>query len=471
MNKDELNYIIYRYLQECGYDHSAFVFGVESRLSHSSIEPSSIPSMALISLVQRGLQFHELEMANMVVPPPPPPPLPPPPHLARPNEKSDVTNSCNGNAQSIMTMTSTNQMNLRGHESEVFICSWHPFEDLLATGSGDSTARIWNLIEPREPTQLVLRHSFRKTDVFTIPCNMDVTTLEWDPSGTLLGTGSFDGFARIWTSDGQLKGILGQHEGPIFSLKWNNKGNYILSAGDRSVVVWNAETGKCEQQYRKADMEFIKRERHLHESRVLDVDWQTDTIFATCSADEKIYVCRVGAEKPLRSFLGHKGEINAIKWDPQGQLLASCSDDMTVKVWSPKNEDCLFSFDGHTKEIYTICWSPTGPNTNNPFGRLLLASASFESNVRIWEVQKGTCLLVLSGHTEPVYSVSFSPSGQLLASGSFDRQIFIWDIQAGRLAQKYKCSGSVFNVSWNSRGDRIGASLSDGAVSIVDLRH
>jgi transducin (beta)-like 1 len=34
---------------------------------------------------------------------------------------------------------------LRGHESEVFICAWAPNANLLASGSGDSTARIWNL--------------------------------------------------------------------------------------------------------------------------------------------------------------------------------------------------------------------------------------------------------------------------------------------------------------------------------------
>ena len=34
---------------------------------------------------------------------------------------------------------------LKGHESEVFICAWNPREDLLASGSGDSTARIWSM--------------------------------------------------------------------------------------------------------------------------------------------------------------------------------------------------------------------------------------------------------------------------------------------------------------------------------------
>lgn len=34
---------------------------------------------------------------------------------------------------------------LRGHDLEVFICSWSPTEDYLVSGSGDSTARIWDL--------------------------------------------------------------------------------------------------------------------------------------------------------------------------------------------------------------------------------------------------------------------------------------------------------------------------------------
>jgi WD40 repeat protein len=49
--------------------------------------------------------------------------------------------------------------------------------------------------------------------------------------GSLLATGSYDGFARIWTTEGRLASTLGQHKGPIFALKWNKRGNYILSAG------------------------------------------------------------------------------------------------------------------------------------------------------------------------------------------------------------------------------------------------
>lgn len=61
--------------------------------------------------------------------------------------------------------------------------------------------------------------------------------------------------------------------------------------------------------------------------------------------------------------------------------------------------------------------------TNNCF------SASFDSTVRLWDVDRGTCLHTLTKHTEPVYSVAFSPDGKFLASGSFDKCVHIWATQ------------------------------------------
>ena len=49
--------------------------------------------------------------------------------------------------------------------------------------------------------------------------------------GSLLATGAYDGVARIWTSEGDLRSTLVQHSGPIFALKWNPKGSCIVTGG------------------------------------------------------------------------------------------------------------------------------------------------------------------------------------------------------------------------------------------------
>ena len=56
-------------------------------------------------------------------------------------------------------------------------------------------------------------------------------------------------------------------------------------------------------------------------------------------------------------------------------------------------------------------------------------SASFDSTVRLWDVERGQCVHKLTRHLEPVYSVAFSPDGRHIASGSFDKCVHIWNVQ------------------------------------------
>lgn len=135
-----------------------------------------------------------------------------------------------------------------------------------------------------------------------------------------------------------------------------------------------------------------------------------------------------------------------------------------------KHDTCVHDLQAHSKEIYTIKWSPTGPGTANPNMNLILASASFDSTVRLWDVDRGACIHTLTKHTEPVYSVAFSPDGKFLASGSFDKCVHIWSTQTGQLVHSYKGTGGIFEVCWNSWGDKVGASASDGSVFVLDLR-
>ena len=94
-----------------------------------------------------------------------------------------------------------------------------------------------------------------------------------------------------------LPNDTGQHKGPIFALKWNKKGNYILSAGvDKTTIIWDASNGSCTQQFA------------FHSAPALDVDWQSNNSFASCSTDQCIHVCRLGQDKPIKTFKGEKNE-------------------------------------------------------------------------------------------------------------------------------------------------------------------
>ncbi len=61
LTTEELNYLIFRYLEEAGFKHSSFTFSHEAQLSNTKIDHEDVPIGLLVKLIQKGLQYTEIE--------------------------------------------------------------------------------------------------------------------------------------------------------------------------------------------------------------------------------------------------------------------------------------------------------------------------------------------------------------------------------------------------------------------------
>ena len=126
----------------------------------------------------------------------------------------------------------------------------------------------------------------------------------------------------------------------------------------------------------------------------------------------------------IATFVGHTNVVNALaKLD--GDLLASASSDNSVKVWNVVTSVCLETFTGHKEAVLSLAKLDGG----------LVASGSYDSlalrtQLQVWNLWEGDCVMTMKGHKGTVSALLQLDEG-LLASGSEDHAVKVWDVATG----------------------------------------
>lgn len=141
-----------------------------------------------------------------------------------------------------------------------------------------------------------------------------------------------------------------------------------------------------------------------------------------------------------------------------------------------KLPDQIPLFRGHTATVLDTDW--------NPFNDRIIASASEDGKVFIWEVPQNFTLYTdaeevphvspvhkLGGHTRKVGQVLFNPAAEnILASASGDFTIKLWDVGTGQNALTLKHSDIVQSLSWDASGSMLVTTSRDKKIRVWDVR-
>ncbi|KAJ9107474.1 hypothetical protein QFC21_000927 [Naganishia friedmannii] len=142
---------------------------------------------------------------------------------------------------------------------------------------------------------------------------------------------------------------------------------------------------------------------------------------ATSSTNNPDWIPRA----PHRHTLpGHRGPVSKVAFHPVWNVIASASEDASIKIWDWEAGECERTLKGHTKAVMDVDFDTKGD---------LLVSCSNDMSIKIWDPQNGyKNTKTLQGHDHSVSSVKFlPPQGDFIVSASRDKTVRIWEVATG----------------------------------------
>lgn len=347
---------------------------------------------------------------------------------------------------------------LSGH-TDMINCVMVVGEDTVATGSADSTLRLWSISEAKELAKLdghtgainciayssaervlISGSSDSTIRLWSVPDGKHLVTLKGhsdevsclavSPDGRLLASGSLDNGIRLWVlPEGRELKEMKEHQGSVWSLAFSPDGKILASGGglnDHTLKLWSVPDG--------SSLKTLEGHKGLVRTIIFSESGRS-VISGSGDNTVRVWDTHTGVEQKV--LKAHKGLVHSLLFLPGGRLLTA-SVDNSARVWSEDGKE-LKKLDRHKGRITAVVVEPAAR---------ALASSSWDNTVRVWDLDSGAELKVLEGHTNWVTSLAVTSDGHTLISGSRDNTLRFWKLRPILLAGLSASYASKDDLRW-----------------------
>ncbi len=160
-----------------------------------------------------------------------------------------------------------------------------------------------------------------------------------------------------------------------------------------------------------------------------------------------------------REYTSHSSKVHSVDWSCDGHRLASGSFDKTVCIFSLSSDRLSkeTTLKGHGDSVDQLCWHPSNPD--------LLATASGDKTVRIWDARAAKCAATVVTRGENI-NIDWSPDGRAIAVGNKEDLVSFIDARTHKVRRDEQFRFEVNEISWNREGDLFFLTNGQGCVHV-----
>ncbi|KAJ6084382.1 hypothetical protein N7486_011182 [Penicillium sp. IBT 16267x] len=334
---------------------------------------------------------------------------------------------------------------IQAHSLAGMSMTWSHDGKFIATASSDREIKIWDL-EKEQCLLTLLGHEGPVKAVFWSQDTTHLVSVSWS-----LEEGRFSKFSpltiKVWDRIvGQCVLTLEGDNSQIRTAFPSYDGKSIVTVTcDGIIKAWNVFSS---QRFSNRNIfpQFGSLSLWSHDGmNLIHSDWLSNTIKILDPTSWKS-IATIDTKKGIR--------IVCLAISRNGKLLASASSEGLIEVWDLTTRKRASTLEGHSDIIHIMTWLKDGR----------LASASSDTTIKIWDPTTCQCLSTLKGHNRGANSLLLSADEtRLISASERGSTIKIWDLGSSKAVGDH--TQPVRSVVW-SNDVRCFASYSDMEIKL-----